>query len=292
MVDAHFYVLCGRVVGILDCGRDHVPDWDSARSVPLVQLRRNEIIDFMRKKESETGKLIDIVYPLGTGSRHSNNELKFSLRSVEKHLTGWNKVWIIGEFPRWGNKQLKYIATDFKYEKALNILEKLKIACECAEISDDFLYMNDDHIFLENCDAATYPNYYSNEAKDEILKNRPFVDPYVEMIKKTDSFMFGMKYYDIHKPIIINKKKFLGMYDNIYFHGHKNGLLIKSMYGYFNEIEGKKTTDCILRTAEDGKKIAEKVKGNDLFSFHDEAICDALKRYLDENYPVKSQFEQ
>lgn len=255
------------------------------------QKKRAEIIDFMRKKESETGKLIDIVYPLKR-SRYSDNELKFSLRSVEKHLTGWNKVWIIGDFPRWGNSELKYIATDFKHVKALNILENIKTACESHDISEDFLFMNDDHIFLENCDACTYPNYYSNEDKDEILKNRPFVDPYVEMINETYKSGVNMDYYDVHKPIIINKEKFLSMYRCIRFHSKKHGMLIKTLYIFSAMLHGTKTTDCILRTLEDGKNVAEKVKGNDLFSFHDDAVCKEFIQFLDKNYPIKSQFEQ
>ena len=42
---------------------------------------------------------MDIVIPLGTGSRWQNNELRFALRSIEKYLTGYDKIFIIGECP-------------------------------------------------------------------------------------------------------------------------------------------------------------------------------------------------
>jgi len=42
---------------------------------------------------------MDIVYVLGSGSEWDDNEIRFSLRSVEKYLTGVGNVYIIGKKP-------------------------------------------------------------------------------------------------------------------------------------------------------------------------------------------------
>ena len=44
---------------------------------------------------------MDIVIPLGTESRWHDNELRFTLRSIEKHLTGYRNVIIVGWCPPW-----------------------------------------------------------------------------------------------------------------------------------------------------------------------------------------------
>ena len=45
--------------------------------------------------------MIDVVIPLGTGSRWQDNELRYCLRSIEKNLSGVNEVVIVGEKPKW-----------------------------------------------------------------------------------------------------------------------------------------------------------------------------------------------
>jgi glycosyltransferase involved in cell wall biosynthesis len=255
------------------------------------QEKRAFLIDFMNKKESSTGKLIDIVYPLGKGSINGNNELKFSLRSVEKHLTGYRNIFVIGEFPRWGNQNIKYIKCGETLQKSLNILEKIKIACLDERITDDFLFMNDDHIFLENCDAVTYPYYYSDYDKKKILQDRLPIDYYVKMINDTEKLLPGFKYYDIHKPIVINKSKFLDVYNKVLFHSYEHGLLIKSVYCNMSGIKGIAKKDCILRTKEDGNGISKVTNGHELFSFHDDAVCPVFIDFLDKNYPIKSIYE-
>ena len=44
---------------------------------------------------------IDIVYPLGTGSKWQDSELRFSLRSIEKNFIDKGTVWVIGHKPDW-----------------------------------------------------------------------------------------------------------------------------------------------------------------------------------------------
>ena len=41
----------------------------------------------------------DVVYPIGQGSSWKNNELRFSLRSIEKYGINVGKLFIVGELP-------------------------------------------------------------------------------------------------------------------------------------------------------------------------------------------------
>jgi hypothetical protein len=73
---------------------------------------------------------IDVVYILGKGSTWSDNEIRFSLRSVDINLEH-RGVFIIGDKPDFINtKHLTHIpAEDIHTEKLKNALHKLKIAC-------------------------------------------------------------------------------------------------------------------------------------------------------------------
>jgi hypothetical protein len=256
------------------------------------QEKRGKLIDFMKQKESETGQLIDVVYALGQGSQYSNSELKFSLRSIEKHLTGYRDIYIVGSFPRWGNQNIKFInQKDTQGVKSLNILEKIKTACLNPNISDDFFFINDDHIFINDCDAVTYPYYYSNNDMINLLKERPANDQYVKIIKDTCNLVPNITYFDIHKPIVINKKLFLSMYEAYKFKNYLHGLLIKSMYCHHAKIKGKRQNDLILRNRNDFDLLSKVTKEITVFSFHDEAVTPELINYLDENYPKKSIYE-
>lgn len=254
------------------------------------QKKRDEIIKYMKLKYSAKNKLIDVVYVVGSGSQVANNELKFSLRSLVKNVTGVNEVYVIGDPVRW-LVNANFIHVQESGVKSIRILNKIKIACENKNITDDFLFMNDDHFFLHRVDAATFPYYYSNEDMEEIINTRIEIDSYVQMIKDTKALFENFNYFDIHTPMIINKAKFLELYGKFNFAKYDNGLLIKSMYcNYFN-IPGIAKKDCIFRKPMELKEIEEKVKGHDVFSIHDDAINEDLIYFIESNYPNKTKYE-
>ena len=44
---------------------------------------------------------MDLLYVVGGGSKHNNAELRYSLRSIEKNCTGYDRVFIVGQKPEW-----------------------------------------------------------------------------------------------------------------------------------------------------------------------------------------------
>lgn len=247
--------------------------------------RHDEIIDYMKRKNTKTGKLIDIVYVVGNGSQSANNELRYSLRSVERFCSGYRNIYIIGDKPHFVRNVIWH---NFKegHNKVHNILDKIIFACNLPDLSDDFLFMNDDHFFTEYTDISDYPNYYS-ELNIKEFRNAA----YREIIQDTVKIFENFRFFDIHKPIIYNKAKFIEMSQNVPIKDHYLGLLIKSSYGNFHNIKGVKTTDCILRDHYTLKEINQITKGTDVFSIHDTAINQDLINYFDINYPIHSKFE-
>ena len=52
---------------------------------------------------------MDILYYIGKGSHHNNQELRYSLRALEKHCKDIGNVWIVGNRPHFLNNNIKYL---------------------------------------------------------------------------------------------------------------------------------------------------------------------------------------
>ncbi|MBK9043027.1 MAG: glycosyltransferase [Saprospiraceae bacterium] len=252
---------------------------------------RDQLINFMKVKENKGKELIDIVCPLGNESMHNDNELKFCLRSIEKHCNGYRNIYVVGTFPRWGNQYLKHIKYDSIETKAVNIWRKILAVCNNPNVSDNFLFINDDYIFTDETFISEYPYYYSNDDLKELLVNRNEYDAYRIIIDDTQKAIPNMNYFDIHKPMLINKQKFIEMSNYINPSEYSKGLLVKSTYCNYIGVKPVKKKDLILRNADDFIKYESILKKEKLFSYHNEAISDLFINFVEENYPDKSLYE-
>ncbi|MFA5526189.1 MAG: hypothetical protein WC992_05130 [Acholeplasmataceae bacterium] len=97
-----------------------------------------------------TGQAIDLVVPLGSGSTHGDLELRYLLRSAEKHFAALGKVWIVGECPEWlDTAQARHIAMPDAHadNKDANLIEKILRVCAEPELSGEFVRASDDQVF-------------------------------------------------------------------------------------------------------------------------------------------------
>jgi glycosyltransferase involved in cell wall biosynthesis len=251
------------------------------------QKKRDEILDYMARKRSITGELIDVVIPLGKGSKSANNELRFCLRSIEQYLEGYRNIWIIGQKPKF-LKNVNHISHEEYHPKSNNIYDKIKRACNIGEISDNFILFNDDYFLVEKVDAPTYPNYYSDDALKEVL-NRPKPDPYRTLVDETmQQVNLIMKYADIHCPIVINKKAFLSQ---PYKRNTEHGLLVKSTYLHWSGLPTVKRQDSILRKPHTKQQIEDMIFTTDMISIHDEAINNEFIEWIEGKFPYHSKYE-
>lgn len=116
---------------------------------------------------------MDVLYVIGTGSKWRNNELRYSLRSVEKHLKGYDRIFIVGDVPDFisnCNVILNPDATTAgsNYRHEYNIYNKIVCAIKYTDISDNFLFINDDHFFVKDVDIKKYPFYFKCSLQNSI----------------------------------------------------------------------------------------------------------------------------
>jgi len=243
---------------------------------------------------------IDVVYVLGKGSIWHNNEIRYSLRSVQQHLKGYRNIWIIGELPIFIRGVHWIKMQDVGHNKELRIMNKIAQACLCDTISDEFLFMNDDHFFLKDVDAREYP-FYHKGILQQCIAERPADNEYTRAMVNTQNaiaqlmhnkiLMFGnIKNFDTHTPIRYSKTEFktvMKMFD----WKVQDGYIIKSLYAnalavpYVFE-EDMKITQHLGRA-----DFLSKLEGRHVFSIADMAINDHSMQIFKELYPKKSQWE-
>lgn len=187
---------------------------------------------------------MDFVYICRPGK---NEELRYSVRSVEKFLPD-NNIWVVGGKPEWyKGKYIEVLDTAGKFD---NINKCYKTILEENKISDNFVLMNDDFFLLS---SKNNYRYYSGLLKDKII-NHTTLNGFSSYSKALTGAVKALKKmgikeplnYDIHTPMAFNKAQ-LGqvidlslaprsMYGNIFI---KDGLNIDDVkiYNYTKEID-------------------------------------------------------
>lgn len=229
---------------------------------------------------------MDIVYALGLGSHFNDFEIRFSLRSIEKNLTGFNQVWIVGECPTWA-QNVNHIPFPDKsgVPSDYNIMKKITKACEEAVISENFLFINDDHFIMKPLQAPEFPYFYDQTLEKYLLMRAG--DTYVIRAKNTLKYLkannLPTKHFDIHYPIIYNKSLFLKHVTSA-VNWDKDGYIIKSMYANSLNIEGVEAVDY---------KISRTLPPQDAKAFSTTPrFRHNVQRYLLESFKQQSGFEK
>lgn len=227
--------------------------------------------------------MTSIVYPLGNGSRLNDAELRYSLRSVEKNLSGYGKVFIVGRKPTWIHN-ITYIEAKDQFEVPdRNIMTKIMKACESPEVSETFLYMNDDHFLMHEFEIDKFPFFYS-ETIEAYLQRRG-MDGYGQRVRNTYDYLskndLPTKYFDSHTPILIEKKRFKEIMNKVDWN-KKYGFVIKSLYANSLKIEGQ--------LEKDHKSESTPRKNDPVYSTTPKPKA-AVTRFLSEVFNKKSRYE-
>lgn len=110
---------------------------------------------------------MDILYVIGNHlSEWYNNELRYSLRCLDKNGLNVDRVFVVGYKPPFLNdKTVTFIPCKDKTNvKHYNILACIEEAVKQTDIgknhNGDFLYSSDDHFYVQPTDFDRYPHYW------------------------------------------------------------------------------------------------------------------------------------
>lgn len=178
---------------------------------------------------------MDVVYICRSGP---NEELRYSVRSVEKHLPH-RKIWVVGQKPEWYKGAFLEVAdNNFKYA---NARANLLAIVNSKEISEDFILMNDDFFIIRPVQKVEYFYNGSLKEKEESQKLLTTNGSYVKLLSNTieDLGHLGIDdplNYEVHIPMPLNKEKLKSVIRN-------KISLWRSLYGNINGVGGTDTED-------------------------------------------------
>lgn len=237
---------------------------------------------------------ISIVIPYNSKSK-SNLELIYALRSLDKNLKGFDKVFIIG------NKinaltGLNYIeCKDDKGSKfkERNIYRKILSACNDERVSDNFICTNDDIYLTKEFNADSLPFYNKGELINTMAKN---TGDYRKSLNHTRKLLIKMENttldYDTHFPILYNKEQFCTFVSEDTNWNQNFGYVIKSLYCNRLGVKGEYGGDCKIQTKMTYEEIVNKIGDKLFFSTSDGCMNEDMIKYLNELYPQPSKYER
>lgn len=234
---------------------------------------------------------MDIVYILGSGSRWHNNEIRFSLRSVEKYFKFRNIV-IIGELPEWAQNVIHIPVEDVFKNKLQNARTKYLTACNDSRISKNFILMNDDFFFLKTMN--TIPYYCRGSINKQIEKHQTHNGYYFESLKRTKQRLISIGFeeeimdYEVHAPIIFNKEKMKNVISVI---DGNNICLLRTCYGNLQNVTPELVSDFKCGDVRNfHRQLREK---REFLSISDSmVVCDEFRKWIWEKFPEPSKYEE
>lgn len=230
---------------------------------------------------------MDIILPLGNGSLHDNIELRFCMRSIEKHLKGIDNIYIVGEQPTWLQNVIHIPFKEMIYSenKQRNIYNKIiEVGAYAPVLSEDFLFFNDDHFILQDIQANKFPVHHKGPMT---LEGRQPHEAYYKTLKNTLKLLPNTLNYDTHCPIIYNKLNFAMMAVKWLPFGY----CLKTLYCNIYDIPGQYCEDMKIKFKQSYQEIKEMLINRLYFSIGNGAFAGPIVKVLNELYPEKSKFE-
>ena len=172
---------------------------------------------------------MDIVYILGKGSKFNNEEIRYSLRSLEKFVN-FDRVFIVGECPKFLRNIIHIPFGDSKNPR-VNHLEKINhIIDTVPDLSENFVLMYDDIFFIDKFDIDNLPNYYKGEMVNYSGIDSNFKKSMSDTKDYLESKGASILNYSVHKPVIYNKTLWKSIdWSEVYKAPH--GLSPRCIYG-------------------------------------------------------------
>jgi hypothetical protein len=228
---------------------------------------------------------------LGTGSKWNNNEIRFSLRSVEKNVAGLGKIFVVGERPEWLINVVHIPLGDLHSVPWRNAYAKTSEVCKLSELSDDFLFMNDDFFILRPIDIFSYPYYYSKQLR--CMNNLHRAYP-AEILKHWAEAGLdpsrGVHSFAVHRPIRYNKELYLKM---PIINKDSLGFSPRSFYANYYHVPGKDCVDPILWPNRTLADYDEQTKDLTDFSIYSGTARDPVfQKWISSLFPNPSIFEK
>lgn len=235
---------------------------------------------------------MDIVY-INTKTLWKNNEIRYSLRSVEKYVKNYDRIFLVGFKPDFISDSVIHIPCEDVYQnKARNIMTKVLLAANTEMLSDNFMLLNDDYFFLKEIDAPTYPYYWKCDLVKTIqIQKNEYQKHVIPTFRELNNRGLPTKNFDTHKPIIYNKQLFKEVVKQ-YNWDLPFGYVLRSIYCNTLRIDGIQRIDNKINHSHIPDTWDRITAGLDCFSIGDQSTNDYLLSFLNRSLKEPSKYEK
>lgn len=169
-------------------------------------------------------------------------ELRYALRSIAANAPH-DRIWLIGYRPAWV-RGVEHIPTRQRGTKYANTTLALRTACEHPDISDPFVYANDDFFIMRPIERVPVLHrgpvrdveaYYATRANGKYVRGMRETRELMEALGIADPLS-----YELHVPLPVHKA---GMLRALQTGAHLKVLHKRTLYGNLNRIGGTQIRD-------------------------------------------------
>ena len=228
----------------------------------------------------------DIVYLLKPGP---NEELRYSLRSVEKNFEH-GRVIFVGGKPSDITPDVFIEVAQTGPTKWANTRRNLMMAVQDSRISEDFWLFNDDFFIMADYDKtqAEFDGELMAHIEEVEQRHGMLQSRYTKLLRSlhktlTDAGIENPKNYAIHRPMLINKRKARETLERF-----PAEPMFRALYGNINQIGGHEVKDCKFTPW-----LKPSTKGATVISTEDNSFATgAIGRKIRASFPEPSRWEK
>lgn len=186
---------------------------------------------------------MDAVYVVRPGDR--NEELRYSIRSIVAHMP-FDKLVIAGHVPPWICPDVALELEQTPGAKQSNARANLLAAIASPDVSDPFVYLNDDFYVMAPIDGDM-PTFHRGTLAAMLAEYAKLrASGYMVALRNTDALLhtFGFDEplcYELHVPMPVYKE---GLQRTFAVGGHIPGLHWRTLYGNLVGAGGSFLADC------------------------------------------------
>lgn len=241
------------------------------------------------KVSEEWPEKIDVMWPLGTGSKWQDNELRYSIRSVVKYFEPLGRIYVVGTKPKWLSDEAVFIPAEDKrrVNKDVNIIQKVLLAC-AAGISQKYLFINDDQLLLRPAGVKDFPPLHCGEI-------RPGSNDWMKRLFRTKQALerHGLRvlHYEAHAPQIHDRDAFQEVFTKKVRYWKPPGVTINAAYFGVTQPDNPVHETGRHRRYPPKKDIVEWADGLYTLGYSDPQLTKEFKAWLTERFPDRTRYE-
>lgn len=217
---------------------------EAVGSSTKIDQRTADLFHYGRKW---AGERHDLVYVLGSGSRHDNLEIRISIASMLTHCPDWiGKIYVVGVDPHLRNEKVVHLwCPDItKSNKDANIIHKLQYAIDnVPSLTENFLFCSDDVLVTrrsvwEDFQPRVVFEYRKNETWRNELKEQSKDNKWDQCLLATlDRFVDCRDHVYFYEPHIfapVNRSLFRTMCQQFDVVGKRSNIVMSLWFNWLN----------------------------------------------------------